>query len=58
MFGVHDTSPTKMQTQRQRAKLLYKEQLAAIAEKQQALKVEALRSKEEDAQILHHNLEE
>lgn len=58
MFGVHDISPTKMQTQRQRAKLFYKEQLATVSERQQALKVEALRSKQEDAHILHHNLEE
>lgn len=58
VFGVHDISPNKMQTQRQRAKLLYKEQLATVAEREQALKVEALRSKEEDAHILQCNLEE
>lgn len=58
VFGVHDITPNKLQTKRERAKQLYQEQLAIVSDRKQCLKLHLARMKEEDAKLLQRNKQE
>ena len=58
VFGVHENTPNKLQTKRERAMQLYQEQLATASDRKQCLKLHLARMKEEDAKLLQRNKQE
>jgi nucleoid DNA-binding protein len=58
VFCVHDPTSMQMSIERERAHKLFKDQMAAVLEKKHATKVKSLQEKEEEAKILHNNLQE
>ena len=58
VFGVHDISPQKLKTEKERAKSLYNEQVSEATQMKERKKLADLKKKEEEAKQLKMNKEE